>query len=269
MTIAQSLVLFALVGCSGAGGGVSSVDHGSILFVHGAFQNANVWAEMRRVMEAKGYRTDAVALPREVGTNGPKLVDYARQITETGRRMQAPVWLVVHSFGGMHGTVAVATPNDPFEGIIYVASYAPQPGESMQGLASTDATNRFSDKNFLVAQDYTYASVLADDRAMLFCNDCSAELATQVAQAMVREPLGPIAEKVDFDPAELHDDRRGYVVTTQDNAVGTELQRKMVERAGIQAIEEIPTGHTPFLGRPDELAAKVMLLMTRARRPSQ
>ena len=261
--IAKQKLIF-VIAAVGAGCGQtvaqapSAVESTSLLFVHGAFQNAAVWDTLRETMERRGVKTEAVDLPRETTTTGPKLNDYVQQIIDRGRSMKSPTWLVVHSFGGMHGTLAVATPGEPFEGIVYVAAYAPTPGESMQALAARDATNRFSDRNFLVAKDYKYASVLLEDRAMLFCNDCGPQLAQRVANDMVPEPLGPVGEAVDFEPAELSDDKVAYIFTTKDHAVGTQLQRQMAARAGIKMTAEVATGHTPFLTKPEELADRII-----------
>ena len=262
----KRLVLIALLsttaGCSHTGDGPEpSAARGSILFVHGAFQNDAVWRPLQKHVEALGFKTNAVELPREVTDTGPRLTDYVRRILERGASMPSPVWLVVHSFGGMHGTVAAASKDDPFEGIVYIAAYAPLPGESMQALAARDTTNRFTERNFVVSKDYRYASVLEEDRVMLFCNDCSPDLAQTVAKEMLFEPLAPIAEKVEFDREELSDDKIAYVFTTADNAVGTKLQREMAARAGIQTTVEIATGHTPFLTRPKELAERLVSLL--------
>jgi pimeloyl-ACP methyl ester carboxylesterase len=52
-----------------------------------------------------------------------------------------------------------------------------------------------------------------------------------------------------------------YVVCTDDRALPVPLQRSCADRVG--TVVEIPTSHSPFLSRPDELARMLAALAAR------
>lgn len=44
-----------------------------------------------------------------------------------------------------------------------------------------------------------------------------------------------------------------YVVCTEDRALNIDTQRWMVKAAGIEAIKELPSSHSPFLSMPEKV----------------
>ena len=50
---------------------------------------------------------------------------------------------------------------------------------------------------------------------------------------------------------------RGYVCTTRDDELPVALQRSFARRLGVEAPEELATGHLPMLEDPDALAGKI------------
>ena len=50
---------------------------------------------------------------------------------------------------------------------------------------------------------------------------------------------------------------RGYVCTTRDDELPEALQRSFARRLGVEAPEELATGHLPMLEDPDALAGKI------------
>src|SRR5918995_6714834 len=95
----------------------------TIVLVHGAFAESSSWDRVIDPLVAEGHRVIAVANPLR------GLASDAAAVSDLIRTIEGPVVLVGHSYGG-----AVITNVDPgageIVGLVYVAAFAPKPGES-------------------------------------------------------------------------------------------------------------------------------------------
>jgi pimeloyl-ACP methyl ester carboxylesterase len=237
------------------------------VLVHGAFQTADAWRATAATLTAKGDTVVTVQLPGRAGDGvslgGVKMADHvaATQKAVTTAAAADPdgkVVLVGHSFGGLViSAVAEAEPGR-IASLIYVAAYLPRigatPGDSLQALATADHHGGWQKDSFVVAPDYAHASVSPRDRAALFANDADAATAKAIADAMVNEPLAPLATPVAVTAAAFGSVRKAYVVTLRDRAVSTDLQLTMLGRATVDEAVPIDTGHVPHLTAPEALA---------------
>jgi pimeloyl-ACP methyl ester carboxylesterase len=238
-------------------------DH--IVIVHGAFQRAAAWTEVKKLLEAKGHDVDIVSLPGRDATGDLKAItlstysDVARGVIDS---KVDPVYLVGHSFGGF--TISKVAEAEParIRKLIYLAAYIPKSGESLQSLSAQDKTNKFTQTNFVVAKDYSYAEVLEADRGLIFANDGSLEIQAMVARDVVKEPLAPMAEPVILTYA-FDRVAKAYIRTAKDNAVSTPFQDLMIARAGLKQVISLETGHSPFITAPQATAEAIIAAMAK------
>jgi pimeloyl-ACP methyl ester carboxylesterase len=234
-----------------------------IVVVHGAFQNAAAWSEVEKLLEAKGHDVDVVDLPGRDAAGDLKTVNlsaYRDAVNAIIDNKAEPVFLIGHSFGGFTiSNVAEFAPTK-IKKLIYVAGYLPKSGESMQSLSALDKNNKFTQTNFVLAKDYSYAEVLEADRGLIFANDGSPEVQVLVAKTMVKEPLAPIAEPLTLTAA-FDRVAKAYIRTAKDNAVSTPLQDMMIERAGLKQVISLDTGHAPFITAPGATADAITAAM--------
>jgi pimeloyl-ACP methyl ester carboxylesterase len=101
----------------------------TVVLVHGAFADASSWNGVIGGLAADGYPVMAVANPlRGVRTDG----EYVRHIVSS---IKGPVVLVGHSYGGsVINQAASGTGN--VKGLVFVAAFAPDRGESAAALSS-------------------------------------------------------------------------------------------------------------------------------------
>jgi pimeloyl-ACP methyl ester carboxylesterase len=234
-----------------------------IVIVHGAFQTAAAWSQVEKMLEAKGHDVDVVDLPGRDAKGDLKTVSlaaYRDAVTAVINSKTDPVYLVGHSFGGITiSNVAELAPTK-IKKLIYVAAYLPKSGESLQSLSAEDKNNKFTQTNFVVAKDYSYAEVLEVDRGLIFANDASAETRVTVTKDLVKEPLAPMAEPVTLTAA-FESVAKAYIRTMKDNAVSTPLQDMMIGRAGVNQVISVDTGHTPFITAPEAIADAIIVAM--------
>ncbi|WP_189331416.1 alpha/beta fold hydrolase [Actinoplanes ianthinogenes] len=99
----------------------------TVVLVHGAFADASGWTDVARLLQHDGYRVLAPANPLR-GVPGD--TDYIASFLAT---VPGPIVLVGHSYGGFVITNA-ATGNPNITALVYVAAFAPDAGDTVQGL---------------------------------------------------------------------------------------------------------------------------------------
>jgi pimeloyl-ACP methyl ester carboxylesterase len=226
----------------------------TVVLVHGAFADASSWDGVIERLQAKGVPVTAPPNPlRGISFDSAYMASVFEQIG-------GPVLAVGHSYGGAVITNA-ATNAKNVVGLVYVAAFAPDEGET---LGAVEAGSKDSVLNSaLVTRNYpkpgggtasefyidppkardAFAGDLSDMQAALIA-------ATQrpVADAAFGEPNGPPAWKRLPSWA---------VVATGDRAAGTDVVRSMAERAGA-TITEIEGSHVIMVSQPEKVT-KVIL----------
>ena len=247
----------------------------TFVLVHGAFQTGAEWSQTASALMNAGHIAVVVNLPGRaddgralgevtmadhVATVGAAIADAAAKDPD-GR-----VVLVGHSFGGLVISAAAEADPAPIASLVYVAAYLPAvdviPGDTLQSLAMADHHGAWQEDSFVVAADYSSASVNPRDRIAIFANDAPAPLGEAIAAAMVDEPLAPMAAPVELTNARFGSVRKAYVLTLRDMAVSADLQLTMLGRGTVAEAVPLDTGHTPHVIAPDRLAVAILRAAT-------
>ncbi len=208
------------------------------------------------VLEADGRTALAVNLPGRGGDPRPATemtLGLGRDAVPAAMEGVAePLVLVGHYFGGVTvSTVAEAAP-ERIAKAIYVAVYVLQDGETLLGVASTDAESQLG-PHLRIDESAATATVAEEARVGTFCADCPAEVQAGFAATMVAEPATPQTQPVTLT------ERFGAVPkadvrTALDRVVSPALQDRMIASVGIAEVVTLETGHAPFLVEPEGLA---------------
>jgi len=226
----------------------------TVVLVHGAFADASSWSGVIELLEAKRVQVTAPANPlRGISADSAYITSVLEQI-------DGPVLAVGHSYGGAVITNA-ATNAENVVGLVYVAAFAPDEGET---LGAVEAGSKDSVLNTaLVPRRYpagdggsaTEFSIAPAKVSEAFAGDLSdgeAALigATQrpIAEAAFSEPNGPPAWK--HLPS-------WAVVATGDKAAGTDVVRSMAERAGA-SITEVEGSHVIMISQPQAVTDVIL-----------
>jgi len=100
----------------------------NILFVHGAWANSSSWANVLPLIEAAGLSGTAVSLSLTT------LADNVATVKRAIELIDGPVLLVGHSYGG--SVITEAGTDAKVAGLVYVAAFAPDTGESAASLGA-------------------------------------------------------------------------------------------------------------------------------------
>jgi pimeloyl-ACP methyl ester carboxylesterase len=230
------------------------------LLVHGAMSGAWVWDRVIPGLEAAGHEACAIDLPGQGADTTPlseaSLYRYADAVCDA--LGDGPTLLTGHSMGGMVITQAASQHPDGLAGLVYVAAFLPQPGQSLIDITHyPEAAGDSVQANLVVEGDPPVAEMPAEAAPEALYHCCTPE---QVAWALPRrgrqpvipftQPFTPGGDTAAFDALP-----RAYVTCLQDRAIKPELQRRLFQTAGCDPVIEIDTDHSPWLSRTDDLVA--------------
>lgn len=218
------------------------------VFVHGALvrDGAWWWGRAAEALERRtGIRSSSVLLPscgEAVGLDGASgLSDDAAALTTLLDSVDDAI-VIGHSYGGT--VIAEAGRHPAVRQLVLISSYLPEPGESQARVMADepDPVRVGLDDGMLALDGYDEASFA--DR---FLADCDAATA---AAAWERTALqDATAFTTPLSAAGWRGVDSTYLVCRDDRSTSLALQREHARRAARSI--ELPTGHHPFLSRPD------------------
>ena len=214
----------------------------SVILVHGAFADATSWQKVIPLLAREGLGVTALQLPLK------SLADDVATAKRLIELQSGDVVLVGHSYGGAVITEAGAG-NPKVKGLVYVAAFAPDVGETLNKLIE-----RFSASPLGAAVVPDSAGFLFIDREKfqsVFANDIPEEEASLLAAT--QKPLAASIFGESIKAAAWKNIPASYIVSTQDNCINPDLQRFMAKRIGAKT-KEIKASHVSFISNPSEVA---------------
>ncbi|MFD4319126.1 alpha/beta fold hydrolase [Streptomyces sp. NPDC058548] len=209
----------------------------TFLLVHGAWHGSWSWDKPASLLRGADRRVHTVDLPSAGGLTGVEAD--AQAIRAELDRIDGPVVLVAHSYGGIPATQAAAEAGSVSH-LVYLAAYQLDVGESLLGFHGAS-----------VSPGAEGTHPVPENPVPLFYGDVDrAEAEAAVAR------LVPHSTKSLVDPltrAGWHTVPSTYIVCEDDRALLVESQELMAARSG--TVHRMASSHSPFLSRPAELAA--------------
>lgn len=217
----------------------------TIVLVHGAFADGSSWGKVIPRLEARGYRVVAVQEPLS------SLADDVAATTRAIELQPGPVLLVGHSWGG--SVITEAGNHDKVVGLVYVAAFAPDAGESVDDLGKGAPPPAYA--KTLSIDSGGFAWLPPDSIATYFAPDLPAEERAIVAS--VQQPIQTKAFGAKVSKAAWRVKPSWYVRTEEDQMIDPAQQATMAARAGSK-VTNVKGSHVSMLSHPDEVAAAIL-----------
>jgi pimeloyl-ACP methyl ester carboxylesterase len=224
-----------------------------VVLVHGAFAESASWNGVIENLHAQGVDAIAVANPLRSVTNDAA---YLRDvITGLGR----PVLLVGHSYGGMVITEAAAD-NPSVVGLVYVAAFAPDTGESALHLSTALPGSTLGEA--LTAYPVSTGGNEFTIRLDLFRDQFAADVPLPVAEKMSRTQR-PVTEHALSEGLPTSNPAwktlpSWFVFGAEDRNIPPAALRAGAERAGARGVREVEgASHAISVSRPNEVASAI------------
>ena len=239
----------------------------TFVLVHGAWQAAFVWKDVKEQLEKMGHQVVIVELQAhgqdQSALNEATLSNYTARIKDAVNKVDGKVILVGHSLGGVVITQTAAQLPSKIEKLVYIAGFIPQNGKSILDLANTDA-NSLLGAQLDFSADMSTAGIkdAAVNLPRIFCQDGTQEQNALLVKNLRPEPTAPLGTPVQYDMVSYKVLDKYYIYTTEDHAISYSLQQTMVKDAGITKTFSIASGHSPFVSKPSEVST-ILLGLTK------
>lgn len=241
-TLQDLLIRGALaLGVAAAASGAARAEVSNIVLVHGANVDGSTWRGVYDRLTAEDYKVTVVQMP---------LISTEADIAAVRRNVEVqdgPMLLVGHSYGGVVITEAGLDPE--VRGLVYVAAFLPDVGETGGELLASSPTGFTPDK--LTVFDDGHYLIHEDAFLSVVGNGLSEADAVFVARSQAASHSGILEHPV--RSAAWREKPSWSIVATLDRTIAPDLQRRMSERAGATATE-IENGHMLPMTNPDEVA---------------
>jgi pimeloyl-ACP methyl ester carboxylesterase len=216
----------------------------TIVLVHGFWGGAAHWAKVIPILVRKGYDVHAVENPLT------SLADDAERTRKMIAAQKGPVLLVGHSYGG--AVITEAGNHDNVGGLVYIAAFAPDAGESAGGMAAREPSA--SGANLFVDDDQ-YLWIKQDKFHESFCQDLTPEEGLVMGVTQKAPLLGTFSNNVTV-PA-WKSKPCWYQISSEDRMLPPGIQQWMSARMNPKKIITLKSSHASLASKPNEVAALI------------
>lgn len=213
----------------------------NVVLVHGAFADGSGWAGVYKILKKDGYNVTIVQNPT---------TSLADDVTVTKRALaqqDGPAILVGHSYGGV--VISEAGTDAKAAGLVYVAAFAPDAGESIASLTAHPVPGAPAPP-ILPPQD-GFVSLDRAKFAAAFAADVDPAQAAFMADSQVPWSLKAISGAVTQPAWKVKPSY--YMLATEDLMIPPVAQRAQAVRAGAK-ITEVAGSHAVFISKPEAVA---------------
>lgn len=216
----------------------------TIVLIHGGFVDGSGWEGVYNILKKDGYNVAVVQNPT---TSLADDVAFTKRViaAQPGQSL-----LVGHSYGGVVITEAGTDPK--VAGLVYVAAFAPDKGESVSSLIK-DPPPGAPVPPILPPQD---GFLLLDQAkfAASFAADVDEPKASFMAASQV--PWGVDAMAGEVTVPAWKSKPSWYLVASDDKMIPPPAQRQMAQRAG-SVVSEVSGSHAVYVSKPQAVASLI------------
>jgi pimeloyl-ACP methyl ester carboxylesterase len=210
----------------------------NVVLVHGFFADGSGWKGVADILARDGFTVSVVQQPET------SLADDVKAATRAVDAQEGRSILVGHSYGGV--VITEAGNNPKVAGLVYVAAFLPDAGESLKDLADKMPPATTGIK---AADGHLYFD------PALFHADFAADLPAAEASFMALSQVTPAVQAATsaVTQAAWKTKPSWAIVSRDDRTVNPDLERFMAQRAGSRTVE-IGGSHVAFIAHPAQVA---------------
>jgi pimeloyl-ACP methyl ester carboxylesterase len=217
----------------------------NIVLVHGAWADGSSWSGVIERLQAAGFRVRAPQFPLT------SLADDVARLRQVLEFQDGPSIVVGHSYGGQIITALGADARN-VDGLVYIAAFALDEGESLGALLSQGPVTPALAHLFTDARGFGWLS--EDDFVNHFAGDVEpgrARVLYAVQQALASSAFTDVMGVPAWKSLPSW-----YLVAQNDEAIPPDAERQFAARMGATTVE-IPSSHVAMVSHPGEVAELV------------
>lgn len=232
----------------------------NIVLVHGAWADGSSWSSVIPLLEVQGFHVVAAQLPLTSLEDDDAATE--RAIARITAAHPGPVLLVGHSYGGV--VIGDKPGNDPnVAGLVYVAAFAPDSGESALSLLGTLKAPPPIQHFLVFDKAQQFATISAQGVAAAFAQDLSKLEQVRLTATQGPTSLAALSATPTVMPA-WRTKPTWFIVSAQDKVITADLEERLAERMSATTIT-LPTCHLAMLQEPLRVAEFIVQAATSVR----
>lgn len=219
----------------------------NVILVHGAFADASSWSKVIISLQDKGFHVLAVQNPLS------SLQDDVETTRQALASLSGPTVLVGHSYGGVVITNAGATASNLL-GLVYIAAFAPDTGESVGSIDAQFSTPPGSNH---VVPSYRNGYIWVNPAA--FPENFAQDVQTGEAHALAvtQKPIAPACFGTPSGFPAWKKIPSWYLVSTHDRMIDPEAERFMARRMKA-TMHEVASSHASLVSHPQDVVKLIV-----------
>ena len=213
----------------------------NIVLVHGAWADGSCWSGVVERLQADGFQVRAPQFPLN------SLADDVARLRQVLEFQDGPTIVAGHSYGGQVMT-ALGDDAPNAAGLVYIAAFALDQGESLGALLSQGPVTPSLAHLFTDARGYAWLS--EDD----FVHHFAADVDPVQARVMyaVQQPLASSAFTDVMGPPAWKSLPTWYLVAQNDEAIPPPAEQQFAARMGATTVE-VPASHVAMVSHAQEV----------------
>jgi pimeloyl-ACP methyl ester carboxylesterase len=217
----------------------------TIILVHGAWGDGSHWQYVIPSLAKAGYKVRSVQNPL---TTLQEDIDKTKDLIDA---QEGKVLLVGHSYGG--AVISGAGNHDKVAGLVYIAAFAPDAGESLGSLLgkreSPGGASIYPDSKGFLWVKY-------DEFHNAFCQDLDEKKA--LVMALSQKPIHSQCFGDTAGEPAWKTKPSWYQISQQDHMIPAETEKEMAERMNPKKIISLDAGHASLASHPNEVTQLIL-----------
>ena len=216
----------------------------NIILVHGGWADGSSWGKVITMLKDSGHKVLAVNMPLH------NLTDDVATVKRAIELVGKPVILVGHSYGG--AVITNAAYNNPnVTGLVYIAAFAPDEGQSLS--------------TFVSGKDFPQGFLMVDSAGLSFINPSmfhdrfaqDVNPTDAYIMAVAQKPFNVSEFDEKSGPPAWKQLPTWYQISESDLMIPPEVQQKFAKQMNATTIS-FPASHASYVSHPDEVAKLIL-----------
>ena len=232
------------------------------ILIHGSWHGAWCWEKLTPYLSIN-HQVTCVELPgsgerfNEIEkVTFSLLVASVKEVLETST---APLVLIAHSFAGLITAALAEIFYEKISHIYYIAAWLPREGYSLIDMA-LEYNNSELPSIFIEAPKSYWTAIDTEGAKSIFYHDCIIE--DQLFASTRIKPKNSLPDRIKQTAVlpQYTLSKSTYILCTEDKVIKPSSQQDIANRFGFKKEQIIyfPSGHSPFLAKPRELAELIL-----------
>ncbi|WP_353164403.1 alpha/beta hydrolase [Empedobacter brevis] len=217
----------------------------TIILVHGAWGDGSHWRGVILTLTNAGYKVRAVQNPLT------SLDDDVQKTKDLIDAQDGKVLLVGHSYGG--AVITAAGNHEKVAGLVYIAAFAPDQGESLGGLLAKRPT---SGGGSIAPDSKGFLWIKYDEFQREFCPDVNETDA--LVMSLSQKAISGQCFSDEMNNPSWKNLPVWYQVSKEDKMIHPDTQREMSARMNPKKMIELDASHASLASRAKEVSELII-----------